>query len=96
MNINDYINDLYIKLAKHKENVLNQKGKSDIETQNYYDEVDTWYNQILKIISETPPTDFVKSILVFQDSCQIIKEIKYVYCDENDYENNIAINIFWI
>ena len=90
------IADLYSKLGENKMNALKQKGKSDIEPQNYVEKIEEWYNQIVKLVSMNPPKDYVKAICITQDSCQIIKNIKYQYYDKNDYTEDFSINLFWM
>ena len=87
--------DLYTKLGEHKMNVLKQKGKSDIEPQDYSQKIEEWYNQLVRMISMNPPKDYVKAICVTQDSHQIIKGIAYQY-DIEKYKEAFFINIFWI
>ena len=93
---NEYLNYLFELLEKNKQNVLRQEGKSDIENPSYVEQVEIWYGQIKEYISENHPQYYVKSIDVFQDSQQIIKEINYNYCNDLDSYNYLAINIFWL
>ncbi len=94
MNNKRYIDHLIRNLLEHKQNVLRQRGKSDIEPYDYVERAEKWYTQIFEYVNVNPPKHYVKSVNIIQDSCQKIHEIKYVYYDEYDYSPYIAINLF--
>ena len=89
-----YVNHLIDKLLDHKQNVLRQQGKSDIEPPDYSEKTEMWYEQIIEWVNNNPPKDFVKTIDVFQDDCQKIYRIKYSYSEGLNGCTHIAINIF--
>ena len=91
-----YLECLYVNLYQHKQSVLRQKGKCDIEPADYNERVDMWYDQIFEYVENDPPIEYVKAISVYQDSEQNIKEIHYAYCGKHDRLDYVAINIFWI
>ena len=93
---NYYYEHLVNMLKDHKANELRQKGKSDIEPEDYVEKVEKWYEQIFDIIVHNPPSGYVRSINVFVDSFQTIKNIKYNYCDKMDYPEYLSIQLFWI
>ena len=93
---NIYLRDLLAKVVIHKNNILNQKGKSDIEPDNYVEEVDYCYNQIIEIILSKVPLDHVKTLNIYYDSQHEIKEIEYSYFEEYELQTEFAINIYWI
>ena len=90
-----YITDLYSKIEQHKIDVLKQKGCSDIEPCDYGEKIEVWYDQIKEIIIINPPVDYVKALYVVQDSNEIIKEVKYLYYDNDDSMEHFYINLFW-
>ena len=91
-----YAEHLISRLKDHCKSELMQKGKSDIEPINYDVQINEWYKQIFDWVEDNPPTNYVRSIEVFQDQFQIIKDIKYNYCENEDSSILISINIFWI
>ena len=91
----NYLYDLYLKLSEHKTSVLKQRGKSDIETLSYPNDFDQWYVQINHMIEINPPTDYVKTMQIFQDQSNIIKKIKYIYCKNGEVGCSFSINMYW-
>lgn len=91
-----YLADLYSKVGEHKINILKQKGRSDIEPEDYEEQIEKWYNQLVRMINMTPPKDYVKGICVIQDSNQIIKKIIYQYNGLDTNKEVFFINIFWM
>lgn len=89
-----YLNNLIHNLLAHKQNVLRQQGKSDIEPPDYVEKTEMWYEQIIDWVNNNPPKDFVKSIDVFQDDYQKIYKIKYSYSEGLTGSTHIAVNIF--
>ena len=83
-------------LQDHYSKELKQKGKSDIYPEDYIEKTRKWYKQIFDFVEMNPPNDFVKSINIFQDSIQNIKNIEYNYLGNDPYRQYLSINIVWI
>ena len=62
----------------HKQNTLNQKGKSDIEPICYDENVELWFNQLYEIVKEYSPVYYVSAINVYELNHRIVK-IEYDY-----------------
>lgn len=88
-----YLNNLINNLLVHKQNVLLQQGKSDIEPPDYIEKTETWYMNLLQWVNNNPPQNYVRAMNIVQDASQVIQKIKYAYC-EGDVPTHIAINIF--
>lgn len=93
---NYYYEHLVNMLKDHIANELRQKGKSDIEPVDYVESVEKWYKQIFDFVEKNQPSDFVRSINVFQDSKQTIKKVEYVYSDDKNFTEYLSINVFEI
>lgn len=91
----NFLTDLWVKLDKHKENVVAQIGTSDIEPQNNIDEIESWYRQIKKNIHKEPPKDYVLAINIIQDAYKTIKKIEYVYYNNKSNMEDFSLNLFW-
>lgn len=95
MHDNYYYNHLIYMLKAHQSKELEQIGKSDIEPIDYSDQIEKWYQQLFDFVNkENPPTDFVRSINVYQDDEQTIKKIEYIYCNDVNFTDYLSINIF--
>lgn len=88
-----YLNNLINNLLVHKQNVLRQQGKSDIEPPDYIEKTEMWYADFLEWVNNNPPQNYVRAINVRQDASQHIQQIEYAYC-EGKVPTHIAINIF--
>lgn len=88
-----YLNNLINNLLVHKQNVLLQQGKSDIEPPDYVEKTEMWYAKLLEWVNNGPPQNYVRAINVIQDAAQDIRKVDYAYC-EGKVPTHIAINIF--
>lgn len=91
-----YCDHLYRSLCRQRQNALRQEGKSNIDPADYADIVDAWYGQIFEYMAKNPPVYYVESVEIRQDSCQVIRELHYVYCSQTNYVEDVSISIFWI
>lgn len=90
-----YIENLYHNVGERKINALKQQGKSDIEPKNFADMIESWYAQLVRMISLNPPKERVEAVFVLQDSNQIIKKISYKYMNCDNDNGRFCINICW-
>lgn len=93
-NENFYLKYLKNYILKQKENELKQNGKSDIEPLNYSNLVEKWYLKLIEKIDNSPPKYYVKSIHIVRNSIQDILNVRYDYCEFNEWVENISINIY--
>lgn len=96
MNVTVYVNQVVACLNEHKANALNQYGKSDLDSEDYKERVEEWYNQLFEKVRENEPKSYVKSINVYQNQLQIIKRITYDYPQDLNCIRQISLNIYWI
>ena len=89
-----YLNNLIHNLLAHKQNVLRQQGKSDIEPPDYTEKTETWYADLLEWVNNNPPQNHVRAINVRQDASKHIQQIEYAYCEDKS-PTHVSINIFW-
>jgi len=59
MNSSIYMDNLIYNLYRHKENVIKQQGKSDIEPEDYLERTENWYQSMISLINQNPPTYYV-------------------------------------
>lgn len=88
--MDNLINNLYC----HKENVIKQQGKSDIEPEDYLERTENWYQSMISLINQNPPTYYVKSLDIRLDEDKLICSIEYSYCDSNISSDYVYINIY--
>lgn len=92
---NSYLIHLLSSISYHRRNTLDQKGKSDIETPEYDDSVNLWFEALVDLISETPPEYYVAAINVYESN-QHIEKIEYDYFEAIQNESaliNATINL---
>jgi len=94
MNSCIYMNNLINNLYRHKENVIKQQGKSDIEPEDYLERTENWYQSMISLINQNPPTYYVKSLDIRLDEDKLIGSIEYSYCDSNISSDYVYINIY--
>lgn len=91
---NLYLDHLIANLYENKQNVIRQKGKSDLDSSDYTEKAEDWYAQILEYVHNNPPIQYVKAINIRYDSISKVQGIEYIYCDEGSYAQYVAINIY--
>ena len=96
MSVNEYMEQIYMSLDMHKANALKQYGKSDLDSPDYKQNVEEWYSQIIDLVNENPPEEYVRSINIYQNSSQYVERISYDYCDKKDFVRCISLGIIWI
>lgn len=88
------MDNLIYNLYRHKENVIEQQGKSDIEPDDYLERTEKWYQSMISLINQNPPTYYVKSLDIRLDEDKLIGSIEYSYCDSNTSSDYVYINIY--
>jgi hypothetical protein len=94
MNSSIYVDNLINNLLRHKENVIKQQGKSDIEPEDYLERTENWYQSMISLINQNPPTYYVKSLDIKLDEDKLIGSIEYGYCEGNISSDYVYINIY--
>ena len=94
MNSCIYMDNLINNLYCHKENVIKQQGKSDIEPEDYLEKTEKWYHSMISLIVQNPPTYYVKSLNIKLDEKNFISSIKYDYCKGAEYPEYVYINMY--
>ena len=94
MNSSIYMDNLINNLYRHKENVIKQQGKSDIEPDDYLESTENWYQSMILLINQKPPTNYVKSLDIKLDEDKLICSIEYDYCEDNIFSDYVYINIY--
>ena len=94
MNSSTYVDNLINNLLRHKENVIKQQGKSDIEPDDYLERTENWYQSMISLINQNPPTYYVKSLDIKLDEDKLIGSIEYGYCEGNISSDYVYINIY--
>ena len=88
------MDNLIYNLYRHKENVIKQQGKSDIEPDDYLERTENWYQSMILLINQKPPTNYVKSLDIKLDEDKLICNIEYDYCEDNILSDYVYINIY--
>lgn len=94
MNSSIYVDNLINNLLRHKENVIKQQGKSDIEPEDNLERTENWYQSMISLINQNPPTYYVKSLDIKLDEDKLIGSIEYGYCEGNIFSDYVYINIY--
>lgn len=94
MNSSIYMDNLINNLCRHKENVIKQQGKSDIEPDDYLEKTENWYQSMISLINQNPPSYYVKSLDIKLDENNLISSINYDYYKGAEYPDYVYINIY--
>lgn len=94
MNSSIYMDNLINNLIHHKENIMKQQGKSDIEPDDYLERTENWYQSMISLIYQKPPTYYVKSLNIKLDENNLIGKIQYDFCKGAEYPDYVYINIY--
>lgn len=94
MNSSMYMDNLINNLYRHKENVIKQQGKSDIEPDDYLERTENWYQSMISLINQNPPTYYVKSLDIKLDEDKLVGNIEYGYCEGDISSDYVYINIY--
>ena len=68
----------------HKNNAISQYGKSDIDSPDYINETNNWYNELCDIIKTKTPIYYVKLINVVGNPAGKIDDINLIYFEPNE------------
>lgn len=94
MNSSMYMDNLINNLYRYKENIIKQQGKSDIESDDYLERTENWYQSMISLINQNPPSYYVKSLDIKLDEDKLIGSIEYGYCEGNISSDYVYINIY--
>lgn len=89
-----YIDNLINNLYRHKENIIKQQGKSDIESDDYLVRTENWYQSMISLINQNPPSYYVKSLDIKLDENNLIRSINYDFYKGSEYPDYVYINIY--
>ena len=89
----EYLKHLQSSMVNHKQNCLNQMGKSDIEPPNYREIIERWYSDLNIQIRAHQPDWYVRSINVFEQAGKIV-DIEYNYFEEDEKLYESTVNIY--
>lgn len=79
-------------LYQKRSTAINQVGTSDLEDNNYIQNIEKWYSQLYNAIDNCPPINYVKELRVFENDDRIIDSIEYYY-QENELIDDVALCI---
>lgn len=89
----DYRKHLDENLSLKEITAIKQAGKSDLEDDNYIQNVRSWYSQLKSYIENHPPIKYVKELRVFENDSRIIDSVEYHYYQENEVIDEVTLCI---
>ena len=81
-------------MSNHKQNSINQIGKSDIEPPDYRERIEKWYADLNIQIQLKQPLRYVRSINVFEKAGKIV-DIEYNYFQPDEQIYDTTANIYY-
>ena len=89
----EFLQHLIEQLEIKKEAAIAQRGKSDIEPYDYVSRTSEWFESLIQIVTDSPPSYYVESLSVFQKEGSVIDSIEYDYCEPDDRIGRLSLII---
>lgn len=90
MSRNQFLEKLIGQIESKRKVSINEFNKTDLSIESSLTELNEWYSSLLDSISQTPPQNFVKSILVTENVAGKIQKIEYEYYKKGE---TIAVTV---
>lgn len=91
---NYYFEHLLSSLEKHKDTVIIQTGRSNIEPPDYRERIEKWFSDLLLWFQNNNPQYYVKTLIVYQSKMFEIEGIEYKYYKMDDIIQMTSICIY--
>lgn len=79
-----YLEHLINSIEKKRKVSIKEFHKTDLNRNEIIESVNCWYENIVKEVKNTPPTYYVRTIEIAEDSKGKIKSISYIYFEKDE------------
>ena len=79
-----YLKHLQDSINNSREISIKEFYNTDLNNSSNIEEIMTWYDSIIALVTETPPSYYVKTIILIENKDGIIESVEYVYYKKNE------------